>query len=781
MEAARELYFIVVALAILKSLEFSFHGLSSHEVSLQDWFLLFRTDQTLLPRIAMEFAFLFTVLRFSHGVSHLLAFEKHSVESSGPPSSLRILMLFMFLSVLGVLFYLMACNITDFPEFVFWLSVILGIDFVYVAFSKVVRAPLRGLIWWIPGRLSLLSDYMGERVWIWKYLAHIWKLIKRKLGGRATDEKDRWWLNTTPGYAADAALQWMFSDLSIIVFGVGLLTVGKTYHHQHVLFAGVLVVAGIADYIINRRFYFGGWSDWRREKIVFVCSPFTGGPRAESYNTAEHYQENIARAQVYCQQVMQEGHIPFASHCFYPHFLDYAQKKDSILARNCSLAFLRACDAIYLYVPHERRPLVDLPWLRTIKIYRPVLEGPQFSQGMKEKLGEARKLGLQIKYRSSDLEQGDRKIGWTPSPHVCSSIPLQQDLLERMKRVYVCTSLRGLGWNGLDDDQKRTRLGENTKLALWECFRLIDKGNGSIAPFAPQAFYPYFVPVLGSKNRWERWFERSLEALKICDAIYVYTQSGLANSDEISKGMTHLIDLAEELGMEIQYRELPQDVPSGWDPLLPNFGELKKIARRLPLKSVPSEKLTTVHTPADPTSKTSPSPSVSAPAAEGREQETNVKKTRVYFAGPLFTQGEWQWNIRLKDELEKLGLEVILPQNEAYPMLRKEQPFDARALFLANTSGIERADLVLAILDQADPDSGTCWECGYAYKVGRPVLGLRTDIRTTGDAPGASVNLMLPQSCREFLEVPLDKREDVPWVAAQVIAAIERIIKPTKS
>lgn len=85
------------------------------------------------------------------------------------------------------------------------------------------------------------------------------------------------------------------------------------------------------------------------------------------------------------------------------------------------------------------------------------------------------------------------------------------------------------------------------------------------------------------------------------------------------------------------------------------------------------------------------------------------------------------------------------------------------------------------VLDQADPDSGTCWECGYAYKLGCPVLGLRTDIRTTGDAPGASVNLMLPQSCREFLQVPLDKREDVTWVAARVGEGIERILKRTTS
>jgi nucleoside 2-deoxyribosyltransferase len=782
LDAARELYFILVALAVLKSLEFSLLEVSSPHMPLKDWFRLHWRDPTLFAPIAMEFAFLFTLLRFSHGVSQLLASEKDSVESSGLPSSFRNLTLFMFLSVLGILFVLMGSNIADFPEFVFWLVIILGIDFIYVASSKVVRAPLRSLLRWIPGRILIIRRERERKPREAQASSDgtVVSGVRKEAvvpppDSSATDDRcepESRWINTTPGYVADAALEWMLSDLALIVFCVLLRTIWKSVNYQQYWFAAVLLVAGIADYVINLRFYFGGWNDWRKEKIVFVCSPFNGGPKSEPYNQEDHYRENIRRAQDYCREVMREGDIPFASHCFYPHFLDYRKTKDAILARYCSLAFLRACDAIYLYVPYESRPLVDLLLLRKIKWPRPVLEGPNFSAGMREKLAEARNLGLQIKYRRTNLVPSTGTIRWKSSPLVCPEGGLQQDKLESMKRVYVCTPLRGLGWDDQDDEWRRGELGRNTKLALWECFNLIKEGNGSIAPFAPQAFYPYFVPVLGSEIKWEHWFERSLEVLKICDAIYVYTKSGLASDDELSTGVTHLIALAEELGMEIQYRVLPQDVPSAseWDLWLPDFGKLENLPGGLPLKPAPSEKLPTVHTQADRSAKTAPSAT-----------EMTSKRTCVYFAGPLFTQGEWQWNVRLKDELEKLGLEVILPQNEAYPMLRKEQPFDARALFLANTSGIERADLVLAILDQADPDSGTCWECGYAYKLGCPVLGLRTDIRTTGDAPGASVNLMLPQSCREFLEVPLDKREDVTWVAARVGEGIERILKRTTS
>lgn len=153
-----------------------------------------------------------------------------------------------------------------------------------------------------------------------------------------------------------------------------------------------------------------------------------------------------------------------------------------------------------------------------------------------------------------------------------------------------------------------------------------------------------------------------------------------------------------------------------------------------------------------------------------------TENIRVYFAAPLFTQAEWQWNLHLAESLRELNLDVALPQSRAEPMLNGNEAFDARILFKANTSGIDAADIVLAVLDQADPDSGTCWECGYAYKAGCPIVGLRTDIRRVGDDPNSSVNLMLSQCCDEILEVPLNKRDDLLWVAHQIVSVVRRVM-----
>jgi nucleoside 2-deoxyribosyltransferase len=65
-----------------------------------------------------------------------------------------------------------------------------------------------------------------------------------------------------------------------------------------------------------------------------------------------------------------------------------------------------------------------------------------------------------------------------------------------------------------------------------------------------------------------------------------------------------------------------------------------------------------------------------------------------------------------------------------------------------NEAMIRQADMLVAVLDGIDVDSGTAGEMGFAYGLGKPVFGLRTDWRMTGDNEAAGVNLQL----RYFIE-----------------------------
>lgn len=202
---------------------------------------------------------------------------------------------------------------------------------------------------------------------------------------------------------------------------------------------------------------------------------------------------------------------------------------------------------------------------------------------MKHELDIAKRLGLEIKY-SPQVETSSLPKDWQPQWNPLSyEEDSKETVLKKVnlessktrKRVYVCTQLRGKDFTNLENEaQKRDRLKESVRAALWRCHQLVNDDSELIAPFAPQAFYPYFWEMLDDAgnegDEWKAWFERSLEILKICDAVYIYTQDGLPNDAELSIGMHRIKEMADRLGIEIQYREAGV-IPEVWKPTTPSF------------------------------------------------------------------------------------------------------------------------------------------------------------------------------------------------------------------
>jgi len=141
---------------------------------------------------------------------------------------------------------------------------------------------------------------------------------------------------------------------------------------------------------------------------------------------------------------------------------------------------------------------------------------------------------------------------------------------------------------------------------------------------------------------------------------------------------------------------------------------------------------------------------------------------KIYLVGPLFTAAERKFNRRLRDFLVGFGHEVWLPQGHE-PRNRS-----ARDIFLADVQGLDASDIVVANMDGPDPDSGTCWECGYAYRK-MPIVVYRTDFRKAGDADNAPpYNLMLPESADEVVDASQDF-DDMQAVAAKINDALVKI------
>lgn len=118
-----------------------------------------------------------------------------------------------------------------------------------------------------------------------------------------------------------------------------------------------------------------------------------------------------------------------------------------------------------------------------------------------------------------------------------------------------------------------------------------------------------------------------------------------------------------------------------------------------------------------------------------------MREYDIYFAAPLFTSAERQWNIRLEASLRNAGIKVFLPQEEC-------KNAGSHEIASICFEGISNCHLMLAILDGPDADSGTCVEVGYAWAKGIPIFGLRTDFRDSGEHSG--VNLMLVEACYQI-------------------------------
>ena len=60
-----------------------------------------------------------------------------------------------------------------------------------------------------------------------------------------------------------------------------------------------------------------------------------------------------------------------------------------------------------------------------------------------------------------------------------------------------------------------------------------------------------------------------------------------------------------------------------------------------------------------------------------------------------------------------------------------------------NRKAIEESDLLVAVLDGLDIDSGTACEIGYAAAHGKKIIGIRNDFRLCGDNEAACVNIQV--------------------------------------
>ncbi len=145
---------------------------------------------------------------------------------------------------------------------------------------------------------------------------------------------------------------------------------------------------------------------------------------------------------------------------------------------------------------------------------------------------------------------------------------------------------------------------------------------------------------------------------------------------------------------------------------------------------------------------------------------------KIYFAAPLFNSAEKAFNLKLTNELEKLGFEVFLPQRDGAE--KDKPPYDQmskderrNAIFSIDRDKILECDIFLFILDGRVPDEGACVELGIAHtqkyleNKKKKLIGLQTDIRAA----------FLGSRLNPMIRVPLDNIVSTEAELFEVIAS----------
>lgn len=101
-------------------------------------------------------------------------------------------------------------------------------------------------------------------------------------------------------------------------------------------------------------------------------------------------------------------------------------------------------------------------------------------------------------------------------------------------------------------------------------------------------------------------------------------------------------------------------------------------------------------------------------------------KTKVYLASPFFNEEE----IEIYDEVIGLlrsekNIDVFVPREHEIPNGWEMANCKwAEAVFALDLVALQKADIVVVLNFGMYSDSGTAWECGYAYGTGKKVLNI---------------------------------------------------------
>lgn len=132
---------------------------------------------------------------------------------------------------------------------------------------------------------------------------------------------------------------------------------------------------------------------------------------------------------------------------------------------------------------------------------------------------------------------------------------------------------------------------------------------------------------------------------------------------------------------------------------------------------------------------------------------------KIYLASPFFNEKELE-NVKIAEKiLTERGFSLFSPRlNEVRTDENTQRSWWSKETFMNDKKFIDWADVVVMLYYGGYSDSGTAWECGYAYGTNTPVVVVQL---------GEDSNLMVHEGCHSNITLEELKTYDFEMLPAK--------------
>lgn len=154
---------------------------------------------------------------------------------------------------------------------------------------------------------------------------------------------------------------------------------------------------------------------------------------------------------------------------------------------------------------------------------------------------------------------------------------------------------------------------------------------------------------------------------------------------------------------------------------------------------------------------------------------------KIYFANGLFSQADLMFNSYVAEKLRKNfnDLDLFLPQEAEI----NDKNCYANSVMIADldTSKLLDSDVLIAVIDGAEIDSGVATEIGIFSTTGKPIIALYTDIRQQGRNNSKKIDALIEDGTenqfmyKNLFTIGVIKKNGV------VVDSVDKIIEQVKN